>query len=161
MRKLQIMAVAGAALIVLAGGLEAQQSGKQGTADQAAMAAQHQNMMALQAAAIEAAQHLTQASGLDKATIQQEAATVQQNLRTIADHLADAEQHANGADKEHIAAVRAHEQEALEHAKELMAEAQKDAPAAAAISTHAQGVLTHAQAASKVMGQAHEAEGKH
>ncbi len=149
MTKLIIATLACVAVIASADGLRAQDNGQQPTAEQASMP--HQDMMALQTAAIEAAQHLTQASALDKATIQQEAETVQKNLQTVADHLADAEQHASGADKQTIATVRAHEQEALEHANELVAEAQKDQPQATAIATHAQGVLTHAQAASKAM----------
>ncbi len=152
MKKLYVMATV-CTLILAGSGLRAQENGgQQPAADQASP---HQDMMALQAAAIEAAQHLTQASGLDKATIQEQATTIQQNLQTIAKHLQDAEEHATGADKDHIAAVRAHEQEAVQHANELLTEAQKDQPEASAITMHAQAVLTHAQAANKAMDMAH------
>ncbi len=156
MSKLYIVVAICAALVAGGSGLRAQENGGQQPAgDQAAMAGQHQDMMALQTAAIEAAQHLAQAAGLDKATIQQEATTIQQNLQTISQHLADAQEHASAADKQHIAAVQAHEKEALQHANELMTEAQKDQPEASAIQTHAQGVLMHAQAANKAMDMAH------
>ncbi len=155
MKKLYVVATV-CTLILAGSGLRAQENGGQQPAgDQAGMAGQHQDMMALQAAAIEAAQHLTQASALDKATIQQEATTIQQNLQTIAQHLADAAEHATGADKQHITAVQAHEKEALAHANELLAEAQKDQPEASAITMHAQAVLTHAQAANQAMDMAH------
>ena len=148
-----------------ASGLSAQQAGqKMWDGNHSEMAAQHQEMLSLQEAAIKAAteaHRLAEASPLDKAAIQKQATTAQSNLQVIVKHLQDALEHAKAEDKAHIDAVAAHEQEALKHADELLAEAQKDAPQSAAVAAHAQGVLTHAQAASKVMAEAHKGEMQH